>query len=153
MRDKLHEYLLERPGGASPRELLDLVFTQPGADPEFGPRFLYALLAPDPRFVWRAGDGTWNARLHETLARPLSDTTFVVVDVETTGGAAAATHIIEIGAARVRSGRVLEEFQQLVNPGSRLPAFITRLTGIDDAILALRGVPRRRRDCRAQRRF
>ena len=136
MRDKLHEYLLERPGGASPRELLDLVFTQPGADPEFGPRFLHALLAPDPRFVWRAGDGTWNARLHETLVRPLSDTTFVVVDVETTGGAAAATNIIEIGAARVRSGRVLEEFQQLVNPGSRLPAFITRLTGIDDTMLA-----------------
>lgn len=136
MRDKLHEYLLERPGGASPRELLDLVFTQPGADPEFGPRFLHTLLAPDPRFVWRPGDRTWNARLHETLVRPLSDTTFVVVDVETTGGAAAATNIIEIGAARVRSGRVLEEFQQLVNPGSRLPAFITRLTGIDDSMLA-----------------
>jgi DNA polymerase-3 subunit epsilon len=136
MRDKLHEYLLERPGGASPRELLDLVFTQPGADPEFGPRFLQALLAPDPRFLWRAGDGTWNARLHETLARPLSDTTFVVVDVETTGGAAAATNIIEIGAARVRAGRVLAEFQQLVNPGARLPAFITRLTGIDDGLLA-----------------
>jgi DNA polymerase-3 subunit epsilon len=136
MRDKLHEYLLERPGGASPRELLDLVFTQPGADPEFGPRFLRALLAPDPRFVWRADDGTWNARLHETLARRLSDTTFVVVDLETNGGAAAATNIIEIGAARVRAGRVCEEFQQLVNPGSRLPAFITRLTGIDDAMLA-----------------
>jgi DNA polymerase-3 subunit epsilon len=136
MRDKLHEYLLERPGGASPQELLDLVFTQPGADPEFGPRFLRTLLAPDPRFLWRAGDGTWNARLHETLARPLSDTTFVVVDVETTGGAAAATNIIEVGAARVRAGRVLAEFQQLVNPGARLPAFITRLTGIDDSMLA-----------------
>jgi DNA polymerase-3 subunit epsilon len=135
MRDKLHEYLLERPGGASPRELLDLVFTQPGSDSEFGPRFLRALLAPDPRFVWRAADGTWNARLHETLARPLSDATFVVVDVETTGGAAAATNIIEIGAARVRAGRVLAEFQQLVNPGARLSAFITRLTGIEDTML------------------
>ncbi len=63
MRDKLHEYLLDRPGGASPRELLDLVFTQPGADPEFGPRFLHAMLGADPRFVWRAADGTWNARV------------------------------------------------------------------------------------------
>jgi len=136
VRDKLHEYLLERPAGASPRELLDHVFTQPGADPEFGPRFLQALLEPDARFVWRAEDGTWNARLHEVLVRPLSDTTFVVVDLETNGGAAAATNIIEIGAARVRSGRVLEEFQQLVYPGSRLPPFITRLTGIDDTMLA-----------------
>ncbi len=43
MRDKLHAYLLERPAGAAPRELLDLVFTQPGSDPEFGPRFLLGL--------------------------------------------------------------------------------------------------------------
>ncbi|MFN8627622.1 MAG: exonuclease domain-containing protein [Candidatus Binatia bacterium] len=136
MRDKLHQYLVERPTGASPRELLDLVFTQPGADPEFGPRFLHALLGADTRFVWRPEAGTWHARLHEALARPLHDTTFVVVDLETTGGSAAAANIIEIGAARVRGGRVVEEFQQLVDPGVRLPPFITQLTGIDDAMLA-----------------
>jgi DNA polymerase-3 subunit epsilon len=136
VRDKLHTYLLERPNGAPPRELINLVFTQPGADPKFGPRFLRALLEPDPRFVWRAEDGTWNARLHEVLVRPLNDTTFVVVDLETNGGAAAAANIIELASARVRSGRVLAEFQQLVNPGSQVPPFITRLTGIDDAMLA-----------------
>jgi len=140
MRDKLHQYLLERPGGASARELLDLIFTQPGADPEFGPRFLHALLAPDQRFVWRPEVGTWNARQHEQLARPLHETTFVVVDLETTGGAASASNIIEIGAARLRNGRVLEEFQQLLNPGVRLHPFITQLTGISDEMLA--GQPR-----------
>lgn len=139
MRDKLHQYLLDRPGGASPRELLDLVFTQPGADPEFGPRFLHAMLVHDARFVFREEAGTWNARLHEALARPLSDTTFVVVDLETTGGSAAAGNIIEIGAARIQGGRVMEEFQQLVDPGVRLPPFITHLTGIDDGML--RGQP------------
>jgi DNA polymerase III subunit epsilon len=136
MRDKLHEYLLARPSGAPPRELLDLVFTQPGADPEFGPRFLHALLGRDPRFVWRAGDGTWAARAHEAQARPLSETSFVVLDIETTGGGPMATNIIEIGAVRVRGGRVLDEFQQLINPGCRLPPFITALTGIDNAALA-----------------
>ena len=136
MRDKLHEYLLARPAGATPRELLDLVFTQPGADPEFGPRFMHALLAPDPRFVWRADDGRWLARAHETLASPLRDTAFVVVDLETTGLGVSPHGIIEIGAARVRGGRVIEEFQQLVNPGVPLPPFITRLTGIDDRALA-----------------
>jgi DNA polymerase III subunit epsilon len=135
MRDKLHQYLAERPGGASPRELLDLIFTQPGTDPEFGPRFLHTLLAQDQRFVWREEPGSWNARQHELLARPLHDTTFVIVDLETTGGSAAASNIIEIGAARIRDGRVLEEFQQLVNPGVRLPPFITHLTGIDDKML------------------
>ncbi len=135
MRQRLHEYLLERPGGALPGELLALAFTHRGTDPEFGARFLHGLLGCDPRFVWRPADGRWSARLHETLAHPLSDTTFVVVDIETTGMAVSAAGIIEIGAARVRNGRVIEEFAQLVNPGSRLSRFITRLTGIDDAML------------------
>lgn len=136
MRQKLYEYLVERPSGASPRELLDLVFTQPGSDPEFGPRFIHSLLAHDPRFVWREAEGTWKARVHETLAQPLGQTTFVVCDIETTGTAPSASGIIEIGAARVRGGRVVAEFQQLVNPGTWLPPFITRLTGIDDGMLA-----------------
>jgi DNA polymerase-3 subunit epsilon len=140
VRQRLYEYLLDRPGGASPRELLDLVFTHPGADPEFGPRFLHGLLACDPRFVWRPSDATWNAAVHETLARSLTDTTFVIIDLETTGMAASAAGIIEIGAARVRGGRVIDQYAQLVNPGIRLPPFITRLTGIDDAMLT--GQPR-----------
>ena len=136
MRDKLHQYLLGRPAGASPRELLELVFTQPGTDAEFGPRFLHVLLAADPRFVWRPNDGTWCARQRDGLAHLLGETEFVVVDVETTGTAASATGIIEIGAARVCGGRIVGEFQQLINPGQRLPAFITWLTGINDAALA-----------------
>ncbi len=136
MRDKLHQYLLGRPAGASPRELLELVFTQSGTDLEFGPHFLHTLLAADQRFVWRPNDGTWLAQQHDGLARPLGETEFVVVDVETTGGAASATGIIEIAAARVCGGRIVGEFQRLINPGQRLPAFITWLTGIDDAALA-----------------
>jgi DNA polymerase-3 subunit epsilon len=136
VRQKLFDYLLERPGGATPRELLDLVFTQQGADPEFGRRFIQALLAPDPRFVWRASDGCWAVRLHDVLAQPLAACTFVVVDLETTGLGVSPQGIIEIGAARVTGGRVVEEFQQLVNPETRVPPFITGLTGIDDAMLA-----------------
>ena len=140
MRQKLFEYLLERPAGATPRELLDLIFTQPGADAEFGPRFIRTLLAPDARFVWRADDGRWVLGLHDLLAQPLAACTFVVVDLETTGLGVSPQGIIEIGAARVSGGRVVEEFQQLVNPEMRLPPFITGLTGIHDAMLA--GQPR-----------
>src|SRR5512140_1791310 len=136
MRQKLFEYLLERPGGATPRELLDLIFTQPGADPEFGPRFIAALLGADSRFVWRADEGRWAITLHDVLARPLQDCTFVVVDLETTGLGVSPSSIIEIGAARVVNGRVVGEFQQLLDPGVPLPPFITHLTGIDDAMLA-----------------
>ena len=59
----------------------------------------------------------------------LSEVTFCVVDLETTGGATDSA-ITEVAAVRARAGEVIEEFQTLVNPGIRIPAPITALTGI-----------------------
>ncbi|WP_265521425.1 DEDD exonuclease domain-containing protein [Oerskovia flava] len=72
----------------------------------------------------------------DELGTPLQDVTFVVVDLETTGGSAASSSITEIGAVKVRGGEVLGEFQTLVNPGVAVPAFIARLTGISSAMVA-----------------
>ena len=44
MRQRLYEYLADHPAGAPAEELLDLVFTQRGRDPEFAHRFLDTLL-------------------------------------------------------------------------------------------------------------
>ena len=54
----------------------------------------------------------------DDLGTPLREVTFVVVDLETTGGSASACEITEVGAVKVRGGEVLGEFQTLVNPGS-----------------------------------
>lgn len=68
--------------------------------------------------------------------RPLHDTTFCVVDLETTGGSPAkGSRITEIGAVKVRAGEVVGEFQTLVNPDQSIPAFITVLTGITDQMV------------------
>ncbi len=72
----------------------------------------------------------------EDLGTPLRDVTFVVVDLETTGGSPDSCGITEIGAVKVRGGEVLAEFQTLVNPGQAVPAFIAVLTGISDAMVA-----------------
>lgn len=64
------------------------------------------------------------------------DQTYVVVDIETTGGRAASERITEIGAVKIRNHRVIGEYHSLLNPGRRIPAFITRLTGISDAMVA-----------------
>lgn len=137
MRVKLHSYLLERPSGATPAELLDLIFTRPGTDREFGPRFLHALLGGDSRFAFRSSSGRWIATQHASLARHLEETPFVVVDLETTGGAPErGDAIIEIGALRICHGQVVDRFDQLVDPRRRLPPFITKLTGITEAMLA-----------------
>ena len=72
----------------------------------------------------------------DDLGTPLSEVTFVVVDLETTGGSATESHITEIGAVKVRGGEVLGEFQTLVNPHEPIPPFIQVLTGITDAMVA-----------------
>ncbi|WP_425322625.1 DEDD exonuclease domain-containing protein [Actinoplanes ianthinogenes] len=71
----------------------------------------------------------------DPAAVSLSDTTFVVLDLETTGGAPDGGGITEIGAVKVRGGVPLGEFGTLVNPGEPLPPFITVLTGITEAML------------------
>lgn len=76
--------------------------------------------------------------LQPTLAdigTPLSQVTFVVLDLETTGGSPAAAAITEIGAVKVRGGEVLGEFQTLVDPGTEIPPFIATLTGITTAMV------------------
>ncbi len=71
----------------------------------------------------------------EALGVPLSQATFVVVDLETTGGSPAEAGITEIGAVRVCGGEVIGEYSTLVNPGIPVPAFVAALTGITDALL------------------
>jgi len=135
MRQRLHDYLAARPTGASPEELLDLIFTARGRDPEFGPRFLATLLGSDPRFRFDSDDRRWRACIHDVLVRPLDGMSFVVVDLETAGGSDPC-RITEIGAVRVEDGRLVDSFVTLVNPGRPIPPFITRLTGITDAMVA-----------------
>ncbi|MFC0100097.1 DEDD exonuclease domain-containing protein [Micromonospora marina] len=68
-------------------------------------------------------------------ALPLYATTFVVVDLETTGGTPDGGGITEIGAVKVRGGEELGVLATLVNPGVPIPPFITVLTGITQAML------------------
>jgi len=134
VRERLHEYLRGHPAGASPEELIDLVFTARGRDPEFAARFVAALLDPDPRF--RLVGGRWRLADQDHLAVPLAAVRFVVVDLETTGEAPDAVGITEIGAVSVEDGRLGATFASLVNPRRPIPPFVSRLTGITDAMAA-----------------
>ena len=83
------------------------------------------------------GATRWESqRTFDELGRALREVTFCVVDLETTGGSAAAGSMItEVGAVKVRSGEVLGEFQTLVNPHAEIPAFIAVLTGITNSMV------------------
>ncbi|NJC83481.1 DEDD exonuclease domain-containing protein [Planosporangium mesophilum] len=78
---------------------------------------------------------TLDALFDDARARSLFATTFVVVDLETTGGAPDGGGITEIGAVKIRGGEELGEFATLVNPGERIPPYITVLTGITEAMV------------------
>lgn len=56
---------------------------------------------------------------------------YVAIDIETTGLGRDA-RIIELGAVRVRHGRKVASFSQLVNPQIPIPAKVTQITGITD---------------------
>ena len=73
----------------------------------------------------------------DALGQPLHDVTFVVLDLETTGGAPASCRITEVGAVKVRRGERLGEFATLVDPQQDIPAEITALTGITNAMTSV----------------
>src|SRR5207237_6057178 len=64
---------------------------------------------------------------------------FVVVDLETTGGSALFDRVLEVAAIRVQNGIVQERFDRLVEPGMPIPPIVTRITGINAALV--RGKP------------
>jgi DNA polymerase III subunit epsilon len=74
-------------------------------------------------------------RSFEELGTPLSDVTFCVLDLETTGGSTADCFITEIGAVKVRGGEILGTFQTLVDPGAAIPPSIVMLTGITQTMV------------------
>jgi DNA polymerase-3 subunit epsilon len=57
---------------------------------------------------------------------------FSVLDVETTGLSARENHVIEIGIVKVKNLKIASKFQSFVNPGCKIPYFITQFTGITD---------------------
>jgi DNA polymerase III subunit epsilon len=98
---------------------------------------VFTLLGADPRFRVD-GAGVWSLAEPPVLeiGRTLLEEDWVVVDVETTGGAPERGHrITEVAAVRVSSGRVSETFATLVNPERRVPPMISALTGITQSMV------------------
>jgi DNA polymerase-3 subunit epsilon/ATP-dependent DNA helicase DinG len=62
-------------------------------------------------------------------------TSIVALDIETTGLDWQTDAIIEIGAVRFNGRRIEAEWSTLINPGRRIPPFISQLTGITDQMV------------------
>ncbi len=65
----------------------------------------------------------------------LFDSSFVAIDIETTGFDTKHAEIIELAAVRVEGGIVTDSFSSLINPGFFIPERVKELTGITNTML------------------
>lgn len=62
---------------------------------------------------------------------------YAIVDIETTGGHFGSDRITEIAIVVLENGIKIREFQSLVNPNRSIPPEITRITGINNQMVAV----------------
>jgi DNA polymerase-3 subunit epsilon len=131
---RAREFLATGPADAV--ALIEYVCQMPGAPRVVAEHMAEALFAGRREFA-RSADGRW--RMAEVPVRPyvaavrerLSTLSWVVVDVETTGGRpSAGDRITEYAAVLVRDGEVREVYETLVNPQRPIPPMISALTHI-----------------------
>ncbi|MDQ2665354.1 MAG: 3'-5' exonuclease [Gemmatimonadota bacterium] len=135
--DRAVDYL--KHGPASSQALVASVCQLSSLPPAIAEHMAVTLLREHERFV-RTPDGAW--RLSEPASPAwrvnvpeceslLSELSFAVVDVETTGGQFRfGDRITEIAVVLVRDGRVQDVYETLVNPERAIPPIITRITNI-----------------------
>ncbi|MEZ4741015.1 MAG: exonuclease domain-containing protein [Bdellovibrionota bacterium] len=65
------------------------------------------------------------------LRTPIEQGTFIIFDIESTGGNPERNGITEISAMRYKKGRIENKFYSMVNPQCRIPPIVRKMTGID----------------------
>lgn len=83
-----------------------------------------AYLAPDKNPVVANGKG-------QSI-----DTTYCVLDLETTGFSATTEKITEVGIMKLKDGKVIDEFSCFVNPEKHIPQRVSEVTNITDEMVA-----------------
>lgn len=135
---------LIREGPRATGELARQVFDLRHAPPGLAARLVYELLGDDRRVAVDAA-GVWSVAPARPASAPAAGTEdasprlealeFAVVDVETTGSMR-EDRVMEIACVHVADGRIGAKYSTLVDPGTWIPPYIARMTGIDEAMVA-----------------
>jgi DNA polymerase III epsilon subunit family exonuclease len=121
-------------GRAAASEIVDAVFKLSHIDDELAGLLVADLIRDDRRFKI-IENNTVELLADDSQSRQLKDLDFVVVDVEATGAKTPPNRLIELGAYRIRGGRIVDKFLSLVNPEIPIPRFVASLTGISNEMV------------------
>ncbi len=105
-----------------------------GCPPPLQRTLVADIVDADPRLTWCERDRIGLAPSRWTAAR-IDEVSYVVVDLETTGGVPGRSKITEIGAVRLCAGSIVDQFSTLIDPGQEIPPIIQQITGIEPAML------------------
>jgi len=121
-------------GRANALHIVDVVFKVSHIDEELAGLLVGDLVKDDRRFKVIDGQ-TIELQVDDCESRVLRDVDFVVVDIEATGAKMPPNRIIELGAYRIRGGKIVDNFITLVNPEISIPRFVISLTGITNEMV------------------
>ncbi len=121
-------------GRARANEIVDAVFKVSHIDDELAGLLVADLVKDDQRFKFVDGK-TIELQHDDVESRLLEELDFVVVDLEATGAKMPPNRVIELGAYRIRQGRIVDKFLTLVNPEIPIPRFVIALTGINNEMV------------------
>jgi len=120
-------------GRAAASEIVDAVFKLSHIDDELAGLLVADLIRNDRRF--KIIENNTVELQQDDSQSLLKDLDFVVVDVEATGAKTPPNRLIELGAYRIRGGRIVDKFLSLVNPEIPIPRFVATLTGISNEMV------------------
>ena len=128
------DLLVDAGGRAAASEIVDAVFKLSHIDDELAGLLVADLIKNDRRFKL-VENNTLELQQDDWQSRLLKELDFVVVDVEATGAKTPPNRLIELGAYRIREGRIVDKFLSLVNPEIPIPRFVMALTGITNEMV------------------
>src|SRR5947207_3165812 len=130
----LIEMLEKQRGVAQYEQIGQDLFYIPNSEPKLIQQLLMGLLEQDSRFAFH--NDKIEMLPNRTENSVLKETTYVVVDVETTGAAPGADRVTEIAAYKISNGEITDKFNTLINPQRPILPYVISLTGITDEMVA-----------------
>jgi DNA polymerase III epsilon subunit family exonuclease len=135
MSDRLRALLVRRGRPLEVGQIVAQVLRLRGCPLSLQRRLVAEIVESDARLAWLGRDLVGLAP-PRWASEHVADATFCIVDLETTGGSPGSSKITEIGAVRVSGLAIVDRFSLLVDPERPIPEGITRLTGINNEMVA-----------------